>query len=36
MIKKKIYYADSNHKKSGLAILIADKMDFKIKKFLEI
>ena len=27
---KKIFYANGNHKKAGVAILISDKIDFKI------
>lgn len=30
-----MYHANSNHKKSGLAILISDKMDFKIIMLLQ-
>ena len=28
---KKIFHADGNHQKAGVAILISDKIDFKIK-----
>ena len=28
---KKIFHANGNHKKAGVAILISDKIDFKIK-----
>ena len=28
---KKIFYTNGNHKKAGVAILISDKIDFKIK-----
>ena len=28
---KKIFHANGNHKKAGIAILISDKIDFKIK-----
>ena len=28
---KRIFYANGNQKKAGVAILISDKMDFKIK-----
>ena len=28
---KKIFYADGNQKKAGVAILISEKIDFKIK-----
>ena len=28
---KKIFYANGNHKKAGVAILTSDKIDFKIK-----
>ena len=31
---KKIYGANSNHKKPGVAILISNKIDFKTKKML--
>ena len=29
--RKKIFHANGNHKKPGVAILISDKIDFKIK-----
>ena len=29
--RKKIFHADGNQKKAGVAILISDKVDFKIK-----
>ena len=29
--EKKVFHADENKKKAGLAILISDKMDFKTK-----
>ena len=28
---KKIFHANGNHKKAGVAILISDKIDFKVK-----
>lgn len=32
MAKKYIYHANTNWKKAGVAILISDKADFKIRK----
>lgn len=29
--RKKVFHADGNHKKAGIAILIANEIDFKIK-----